>query len=160
MPSLYLYVFSFPRRKKDCLITVFLKTKGGFVNQNACKLFYLYNCVHLHRTLVYRSNWMILGCYYTKRFHDSYYLQRCTHLCLKNKPSTKFKGAGTRKDKHTHCKSTLSVVLEEFHKVVVWLLKQYTSTANVTINTFLFWNSLPSCFASIRKEPHIFNFGF
>ena len=86
MPSLYLYVFSFPRRKKDCLITVFLKTKGGFVNQNACKLFYLYNCVHLHRTLVYRSNWMILGCYYTKRFHDSYYLQRCTHLCLRINP--------------------------------------------------------------------------
>ena len=42
---------------------------------------------------------MILECYYTKRFHDSYYLQRCTHLCLKNKPS-KFKGAGARKDKH------------------------------------------------------------
>ena len=81
---------------------------------------------------------MILGCYCTKRFHDSYYLQRCTHLCLKNKPSTKFKGAGTRKDKHTHCKSTLSVVLEEFHKVVVLLLKQYTSTANVKINTSLF----------------------
>ena len=51
---------------------------------------------------------MILGCYCTKRFHDSYYLQRCTHLCLKNKPS-KFKGAGTRKDKHKHGKSTLSV---------------------------------------------------
>ena len=51
---------------------------------------------------------MILGCYCTKRFHDSYYLQRCTHLCLKNKPS-KFKGVGTRKDKHKHCKSTLSV---------------------------------------------------
>ena len=73
---------------------------------------------------------MILECYYTKRFHDSYYLQRCTHLCLKNKPS-KFKGAGTRKDKREHCKSALSVVLEEFHnKVFVWLLKQYTSTAN------------------------------
>ena len=42
---------------------------------------------------------MILECYYTKRFHDSYYLQRCTHLCLKKKP-TKFKGADARKDKH------------------------------------------------------------
>ena len=60
---------------------------------------------------------MILGCYCTKRFDDSYYLQRCTHLCLKNKPS-KFKGAGTRKDEHKHCKSTLSVVLEEFHNKV------------------------------------------
>ena len=59
---------------------------------------------------------MILGCYYTKRFYDSYYLQHCTHLCLKNKPS-KSKGAGTKKDKH--CKSALSVVLEEFRKVVV-----------------------------------------
>ena len=59
---------------------------------------------------------MILGCYYTKRLHDSYFLQRCTRLCLKNKPS-KFKGAGTiRKDKHKHCKSAL---LEEFHKLVV-----------------------------------------
>ena len=80
---------------------------------------------------------MILGCYCTKRFDDSYYLQRCTHLCLKNKPS-KFKGAGTRKHKHKHCKNALSVVLEEFHKVfVVRLLEQYTSTANVTINTFV-----------------------
>ena len=61
---------------------------------------------------------MILGCYYTKRFHDSYYLQRCTHLCLKNKPS-KINGAGTRKDKHKRCKSALSVALEEFHKMVV-----------------------------------------
>ena len=62
---------------------------------------------------------MILECYYTKRFHayDNYYLQRCTHLCLKNKPS-KFKGADTRKDKHKHCKSALSVVLEEFHNKV------------------------------------------
>ena len=25
---------------------------------------------------------MILECYCTGRFHDSYYLQRCTHLCL------------------------------------------------------------------------------
>ena len=81
---------------------------------------------------------MILGCYCTKRFHDSYYLQRCTHLCLKNKPS-KFKRAGTRKDKQKHCKSALSVVLEESHdKVVFWLLKKYTSTANVTITIFLF----------------------
>ena len=56
---------------------------------------------------------MILECYYTKHFHDSYYLQRRTHLCLKNKPS-KFKGFGTTKDKHKHCKSALSVVLEEF----------------------------------------------
>ena len=53
---------------------------------------------------------MILGCYCTKRFHDSYYLQRCTHLCLKNKPS-KFKGAGMRKDKHERCKSALPDVL-------------------------------------------------
>ena len=60
---------------------------------------------------------MILECYYTKHFHDSYYLQRRTHLCLKNKPS-KLKGAGTRKDKHKHCKSALSVVLEEFHNKV------------------------------------------
>ena len=117
--------------------------------------FYLYNCIHHLRTLAYRSKWMILECYYTKRFHDSYYLQRCTHLCLKNKPS-KFKGAGTRKDKYKRCKNELSVVLEEFHnKVFVWLLRQYTSTANVTINTFLFWNSPPICFASRRKEPNI-----
>ena len=83
------------------------------------KEFYLYNyCIHDLRILAYRSKRMILECYYTKRFHDSYYLQRCTHLCLKDKPS-KFKGAGTRKDKHKHCKTALSVVLEEFHKVVV-----------------------------------------
>ena len=75
---------------------------------------------------------MILGCYYTKHFHDSYYLQRCTRLRLKNKPS-KLKGAGTRKDKHKHYKSALSVVLEEFHKVIEGLLKEYTRTANVTI---------------------------
>ena len=81
------------------------------------KEFYLYNCIHRLRTLAYRSKRMILDCYCTKRFHDSCYLQRCTHLCLKNKPS-KFKGAGTRKDKHKHCKTALSVVLEEFHKVV------------------------------------------
>ena len=55
---------------------------------------------------------MILGCYCTKRSHDSYYLQRYTHLCLKNKPSKfKFKGVGTRKDKHNCCKSALCVVL-------------------------------------------------
>ena len=53
---------------------------------------------------------MILGCYCTKRFDDSYYFQR--------KPS-KFKGAGTRTDKHKRCKSALSVVLEEFYKMVV-----------------------------------------
>ena len=82
------------------------------------KEFYLYNCVHHLRTLAYRSKRMILECYYTKRFHDSNYLQRRTRLCLKNKPS-KFKGAGTRKDKHRHCKSALSVVLEDFHKLVV-----------------------------------------
>ena len=64
-----------------------------------------------------------------------------------------------RENKHKHCKNALSVVLEEFHKVFVWLLEQYTRTANVTINTFLFGNSLTSCFASIRKEPHILNFG-
>ena len=61
---------------------------------------------------------MILECYCTKRFHDSYYLQRRTHLCLKNK-LRKFKGAGTTKDKHKHCKTALSVVLEEFHDKVV-----------------------------------------
>ena len=44
---------------------------------------------------------MILECYYTKHFHDSYYLQRRTHLCLKNKP-TKFKGAGTRTVFYSH----------------------------------------------------------
>ena len=82
------------------------------------KEFYLYNCIHHLRTLAYRSKRMILECYYTKRFHDSYYLQRCTHLCLKNKPR-KFKGAGTRKYKHKHCKTALSVVLEEFHKVFI-----------------------------------------
>ena len=82
-----------------------------------------------------------------------------TAIICSVKPS-KFKSAGTRTDKHKRCKSALSVLLEEVYKVVVWLLKQYTRTANVTINTFLFWNSLPSCFASIRKEPHIFNFGF
>ena len=60
---------------------------------------------------------MILECYYTKHFHDSYYLQRRTHLRLKNKPR-KFKGAATRKDTHQHCKSALSVVLEEFHNKV------------------------------------------
>ena len=38
---------------------------------------------------------MILECYYTKRFHDSYYLQRRTHLSLKNKLS-KFKGRYTQ----------------------------------------------------------------
>ena len=82
------------------------------------KEFYLYNCIHDLRNLAYRSKRMILECYYTKRFHDSYYLQRRTHLCLKNKLS-KFKDAGTRKDNHKHCKTALSVVLEEFHKVVV-----------------------------------------
>ena len=61
-----------------------------------------------------------------------------TAIICSVKPS-KFKGAGTRTDKHKRCKSALSVVLEEFYKVVVWLLKQYTRTANVTINTFLFW---------------------
>ena len=60
-------------------------------------------------------------------------------MSAKNKPS-KFKGACTRKDKHKHCKTALSVILKEFHnKVFVLLLKEYTSTANVTINTFLFW---------------------
>ena len=74
---------------------------------------------------------MILECYYTKHFYDSYYLQRRTHLCLKNKPS-EFKGAGTRKDKHKHCKSALSVVtVKEFdNKVFVCLLKEYTSTGS------------------------------
>ena len=62
---------------------------------------------------------MILECYYTKHFHDSYYLQRRTHLCLKNKQS-KFKGAGTRKGKHKLCKSALSVVLEEFYNKKVF----------------------------------------
>ena len=82
------------------------------------KEFYLYNCIHHLRTLPYRSKRMILECYYTKRFHDIYYLQRCTHLCLKNKPR-KFKGAGTRKYKHKHYKTALSVVLKEFHKLIV-----------------------------------------
>ena len=129
---------------------------------NPCRWFYLYNCFHLHRTLVYRSNRMILECCCTRRFHDSCYLQSCTHLCLKNKPS-KFKGAGTRKDKHKHCKSASSVVLEEFHnKVVVWLLKDYTSTVNVTINTFFVLKlaSYLLCINKKIKEPHIFNFGF
>ena len=82
------------------------------------KEFYLYNCIHHPRTLAYRSKRMIPECYYTKRFHDSYYLLRRTHLYLKNKPR-KFNGAGRRKDKHKHCKSALSVVLEDFHKLVV-----------------------------------------
>ena len=60
------------------------------------KEFYLYNCIHDLHTLAYRSKRMILECYYTKRFHDSYHLQRCTHLCLKNKPS-EFKGTVTKK---------------------------------------------------------------
>ena len=37
-----------------------------------------------------------------------------------------------------HCKTALSVVLEEFHKVVAWLLKEYRSTANVTIKKLFF----------------------
>ena len=39
-------------------------------------------------------------------------------ISAENKPS-KYKGAGTRKDKQKHCKSALSVVLEEFHHKVV-----------------------------------------
>ena len=155
MPCLYLYVFSFSRRKKRLPVHSALKP-------NAYKLFYLYNCVHLHRTLVYRSNWMILGCYYTKRFHDSYYLQRCTHLCLKKKTVHLKVLVREKINIPPHCKSALSVVLEEFHNkvFVAWFLKKYTGTANVTRNTFLFRNSLPSCFASIRKKLHKFNFGF
>ena len=45
------------------------------------------------------------------------------HSSMSVKNPSKFKGAGTRKDKHTHYKTELSVVLEEFHKVVAWLLK-------------------------------------
>ena len=41
-----------------------------------------------------------------------------TAIICSVKPS-KFKGAGTRTDKHKRCKSALSVVLEEFYKVVV-----------------------------------------
>ena len=63
---------------------------------------------------------MILGCYYTKRFHDSYYLQRCTHLCLKKKKTVNLKVLVREKmNIPPYCKTALSVVLEEFHKVVV-----------------------------------------
>ena len=54
--------------------------------------------------------------------HNAFSLQllfAALHASMsENKPS-EFKGAGTRKHKYTHCKTALSVVLEEFHKVVV-----------------------------------------
>ena len=39
MPSLYLYVFSFPRRKKRLPENSFLKLKSGFVNQTHANYF-------------------------------------------------------------------------------------------------------------------------
>ena len=68
------------------------------------------------------------------------------------KNPSKFKGAGTRKDKHTHCKTELSVELEEFHKVVAWLLKQYTSTANVAIKKHFFVLKLTAKLLCINKK--------
>ena len=161
MPCLYLYVFSFPEEKNRLPVHSFLKLKSGFVNQTHANYF--------TRTIVSISivpwfteaiEWS-LGVITPSVFRTAI-ICSVALIYVWKKNRSKFKGAGTRKDKHRHCKTALSVVLEEFHKVVVWLLKEYTSTANVTRNTFLFWNSLPSlgCFVSIRKELHIFNFAF
>ena len=45
-----------------------------------------------------------------------------------------------------------SVVLEEFHKVVVWLLKENTSTANETINSLIFVLKLAAKLLCITKK--------
>ena len=109
MPSLYISMFSrSPKeKKKDCLITVFKNLKAD--SFTLTERIQIILPVQLCRSPSYpglqeqlNDPWVLLH----QAFHDSYYLQRCTHLCLKNKPS-KFKGAGTRKDKHKHGKSTL-----------------------------------------------------
>ena len=158
MPSLYLYVFSFLRRKKRFPDQSFLKLKSGFVNQThedylTCTIVSI-SIVPWFTEAIEWSLDVITPSVFMTAIICSVAL-----IYVWKKKTSKFNGAGKRKDKHKHCKTALSVVLEEFHKAVVWLLKEYTSTANVTKNTLL-WNSLPSCFASIRREPHIFTFGF
>ena len=108
------------------------------------KEFYLYNCIHRLRTLAYRSKWMILECYYTKHFHDSYYLQRRTHLCLKNKPS-RFKGAGTRK-----YKKCIICCIRGIPQQSVLLIIEHCKS--VTINTFLFWKLAANLLCTNKKR--------
>ena len=158
MSYLYLYVFSLPRRKKKIAWSQFFKKlKVHSLTKRMQIILPVQLCpspscpglqkqLNDPRVLLHQAfSWQLLFA----ALHSS---------MSKNKPS-EFKGASTRKDKHKHCKTALSVVLQDFHKVVVWLLKEYTGTANVTRNTLL-WNSLPSCFASVRREPHTFSFGF
>ena len=161
MPSLYLYVFSFPWRKKRLPDHSFLKLIIGYVNQTHADYF---TCTIVSISIVPWFTGAIewsLGVITPSVFMTAIICSVALIYVWKINP-VKINGAGTRKDKHKRCKSALSVALEEFHKMVVWslIMNEYASTANVTINTFLFWNSLPSCFASIRKDLHIFNFGF
>ena len=94
---------------------------------------------------------MILACYYTKRFHDSYYLQRCTHLCLKNKPS-KFKGAGTTKDKHKQCKSTIICRIRGISQSGRLIIERKYKPCYVTINSLIFVLKLAAKLLCITKK--------
>ena len=161
MPSLYLYVVSrFPEGKKIFPDHSFLKLKSGFVNQTHANYF---TCTIVSISIVpwftEAIEWS-LGVITPSVFMTAIICSVALIYVWKKKKTVNLKVLVREKiNIPPHCKSALSVVLEDFHKVVAWLLKQYTSTANVTRNT-LFWNSLPSSFASIRKQLHIFNFGF
>ena len=162
MPCLYLYVFSFSRRKKRLPVHSALKLKSGFVNQTHANYF---TCTIVSISIVpwftEAIEWS-LGVTTPSVFMTAIICSVALIYVWKKKKKTVNLKVLVREKINIppHCKTALSVVIEEFHKVVAWFLKKYTGTANVTRNTFLFRNSLPSCFASIRKKLHKFNFGF
>ena len=142
MPFLYLYVFSFPRRKKRLPDHICFKLKSGYVNQTHADYF---TCTIVSISIVPWLTGAIewsFGVITPSVFMTAIICS--VALIYVWKINSVHLNVLVRKDKHKRCKSALSVVSEEFHEVVIWLLKEYTRTANVTRNrTFLFRNSLP-----------------
>ena len=98
MPCLYLYVFSFSRRKKRLPVHSALKLKSGFVNQTHANYF---TCTIVSISIVpwftEAIEWS-LGVITPSVFMTAIICSVALIYVWKKK---KIKGAGTRKDKHT-----------------------------------------------------------
>ena len=131
MPCLYLYVFSFSRRKKRLPVHSALKLKSGFVNQTHANYF---TCTIVSISIVpwftEAIEWS-LGVITPSVFMTAIICSVALIYVWKKKKTVNLKVLVREKiNIPPHCKTALSVVLEEFHKVVAWFLKKYTGTAN------------------------------